>query len=313
MGNVELCPICTGPTKFLSFGVVAPWILVLWGSDPKKPFKTHLRHCVRCMLTFFSHRYSKQEVELIYQSYRESNWFKNRNSFEPWYRKSTNNAFMDHHKNIAERMEFTSNLITAAGIEISQINSFLDFGGDSGQFFPLDFKGEKFLFDIQTHAKNTTDGINRINSLDGLESSIDMVSNCYVLEHMSDINIGILELKKCLKTNGYLLMELPYDKFKVSRFHKTSLYESYLSIVYRSLILFKFLDFLTGIWRQFFNKIPFFGIVKQSEHINYFDNLAAVQLIQNHKLEIIHVSKPQRKSFVGIIKQGRFGVVARKT
>ena len=130
---------------------------------------------------------------------------------------------------------------------------------------------------------------------------------------MSDIHIGILELKKCLKTNGYLLVELPYDKFRVSRFHKTSLYESYLSIVYRSLILFKFLDFLTGVWRQFFNKIPFFGIVKQSEHINYFDDLALVKLIQNHKLEVLYVSKPQRKSFVGIIKQGRFGVVARKT
>ena len=60
---------------------------------------------------------------------------------------------MDNHKNIAERMEFTSDLINAAGIEISQINSFLDFGGDSGQFFPFDFKGEKFLFDIQSHAK----------------------------------------------------------------------------------------------------------------------------------------------------------------
>ena len=143
MTNVELCPICTGPTKFLCFGVVAPWILVLWGRDPKKPFKTHLRYCVCCMLTFFSYRYSKQEVELIYQNYREAIWFKNRNKFEPWYRKSTNNAFADNHKNIAERMEFTSGLITAAGIEISQINSFLDFGGDSGQFFPLNFKGEK--------------------------------------------------------------------------------------------------------------------------------------------------------------------------
>lgn len=109
---------------------------------------------------------------------------------------------------------------------------------------------------------------------------------------MSDINIEILELKKCLKTNGHLLVDPPYEKFWVSHFHKTSLYDSYLSILYKSLNLFKFLDFLTGVWRHFLNKIPFFGIVKQSEHINYLDYLAIVKLIQNHKLKFLHVSKP---------------------
>jgi hypothetical protein len=69
---------------------------------------------------------------------------------------------------------------------------------------------------------------------------------------------------------------------------------------------------VTGVYRQFFNKIPFFGVVKQSEHINYFDDLAIVKLIQDHNFEILYSSKPQRKSFVGIIKQGRFGIVAQK-
>jgi SAM-dependent methyltransferase len=312
MGSVLLCPICEGPTKLLSFGVVAPWILVLWGRDPKKLVSTQLRTCHICQLSFFSYRYSKQEVKQIYENYRESDWFRNRNFFEPWYRKGTNEAYVDNQKNIASRMKFTSSLITSAGINLAQISSFLDFGGDSGQFFPLDFRGKKILFDIQSHSQSMKDGVYRVSSLHDLAGSIDMVTNCYVLEHMSDINNGVIELKKCLKRNGFLLVELPYDRFKVSRFHRTSLYRTYLSVLYRSLILFRLIDFVTGVYRQFFNKIPFFGVVKQSEHINYFDDLAIVKLIQDHNFEILYSSKPQRKSFVGIIKQGRFGIVAQK-
>lgn len=295
----------------MGHGVVAPWVVFLLGFGSKSFIPTAYMSCEGCSINFFSYRYSEVELGAIYKDYRKDSWFNLRNSFEPWYRRTTNNAYIDENAstNIATRSSYTEGLLSLAGLDISDLGDYLDFGGDNGQFFPRGVKGRRILFDLQA---GMNDGVETITDIANLGSQVDVVSNCYVLEHISDIESNINQMKSCLVSGGHLLIELPFDIFRVSRFHKSFFYERYLRVVYRRRSLFIFLDFITGISRQFFNRIPSLGIVKQSEHINYF-NLESIEImLKDRGFTIKSSSKPERKSFVGFIKQGKFGLVAQK-
>jgi len=306
------CPICTVRSEFISHATVAPWISVLLNPTQPRMIETNLNKCHFCRINFFSYRYSKLELEQIYRNYRSSSWFELRHSWEPWYRKSTNNAYSDYksEKNLIQRKNYTEGLLSMAGLDVKNLGDYLDFGGDAGQFFPDGVKGRRILFDLQ---QRQISGVEVITNPKEIQRLVSIVSSCYVLEHTPDIDYSISEMSSCLEDNGHLLIELPYDIFKVSRFHKTSLYKRYLGFVYKYKILFIFCDFISGIFRQFFNRIPAFGVVKQSEHINYFVPESLITLLQDHGFQIKSTKSPKRKSFVGLIKQGRFGVVAIKS
>jgi SAM-dependent methyltransferase len=306
------CPICIARSEFISHAVVAPWISALLTPAKPKMIESQLYKCHSCQISFFSYRYSRSELELLYQNYRASAWFALRHSWEPWYRKSTNNAYSDNNseKNLIERENYTEELLSMSGLDIENLGDYLDFGGDAGQFFPNGVRGRRILFDLQQRQISGVEVITNPSEIQGL---VSIVSSCYVLEHTPEVNDSIREMKSCLKDNGHLLIELPYDIFNVSRFCKTDLYKRYLSFIYKFKTLFILSDFVSGIFRQFFNSIPPFGVVKQSEHINYFKLKSLTKLLEDHGFEIKSEKAPIRKSFVGLIKQGKFGVVAVKS
>jgi hypothetical protein len=303
------CPSCGKGSEFIAYGVVAPWILILWGRELKEPIRTTLEYCNSCKLKFFSYRYNSKEASDLYQDYRNEIWFHIRHSFEPWYGRGTNNAYIgpDAHDKIAVRRKFTEDLLLNSGIDIHNLGDYLDFGGDSGQFFPEGVKGRKILFDLQSPQ---LDGIETISSLSELQSKVKTVSNCYVLEHVSDINLNLREMGGCLEDEGYILIELPFDDFRTHSFHKTDSYLWYLDFIFAHKFLFIVMDFFSGLYRQFFNKIPLFGVIKQSEHINYFTPQALIKCVENNGFKVVYNTTPERKNYVGLIKQGRFGLVA---
>lgn len=304
------CPSCGNGSEFIGYGVIAPWILVLWGKELNAPIRTTLENCNSCNLKFFSYRYNSKEAIGLYRDYRNEIWYHIRHSFEPWYGRGTNNAYIgeDSHDKIAVRRKFTEDLLLHSGIDIHNLGDYLDFGGDSGQFFPKGVTGRKVLFDLQSPQ---IDGVETISSLNELKSKVKIVSNCYVLEHVSNINLNLREMGECLEKDGYLLIELPFDSFRTHSFHKTDLYRRYLDRIFAHKFLFITMDFFSGLYRQFFNKIPLFGIIKQSEHINYFTPQALIMSVEKSGFTVVYNTIPERKNYVGLIKQGRFGLVAR--
>jgi len=220
----------------------------------------------------------------------------------------TNDAYIgpEANKKIAYRKVFTESILSGAGLDLDNLGDYLDFGGDSGQFFPKGVSGRRILFDLRSAQ---IQNVETISNLSELVDKVDIVSNCYVLEHVSDINENLKEMRNCLRERGHLLIELPFDGFRVSRFHRSSIYRKYLSLIYRVKPLFISIDFFTGLYRQFFNRIPFFGIVKQSEHINYFTPIGLINLVENQGFFVKFATDPERRNFVGLIKQGRFGII----
>jgi hypothetical protein len=302
----SICPICEQPANFLAYAVVAPWISEL--GDAPNSFSTYQR-CENCDFNFFSHRYTDTELATIYADYRGGDFFRVRHSWEPWYNNSVNGAFTDDDSatdQITKRRDFMISALERVFPQGSRINGCVDFGGDYGQFFPDNAFEPKILIDL---SGKQVPGVVVHKSLDELQEPVDLIMNCNVIEHMTVVNEIINEMKNNISPNGYLYIELPLDRFKVRKFHRSETYRKYLKFLVRHRNMFILTDFLSGLFRQFFGYIPFFGIVKQSEHINYFSKKSIEQLIAKSEASIVYMSPPDFEYRVGHIKQGRISVI----
>jgi hypothetical protein len=169
---------------------------VIWrttGIKPNANKPISLAKCDSCNYYFSSVRFTDAEMQNLYQGYRDENYNKMRSECEPTY---TPSLYSEDYIN--NRKQFINNLINK---NVSGINSILDYGGDDGRYIP-DVK-EKYVYDL-----SGTTPINGIIQFDINDSKkFDLVMNCQVLEHVSDINNLITNIKNY--STKYLYIEVP--------------------------------------------------------------------------------------------------------
>jgi hypothetical protein len=188
------------------------------------------------------------------------------------------------------------------------INGCIDFGGDYGQFFPENSIGPKVLIDI---SEKPVTGVSVYKSLGEYPEHVDLIMNCNVIEHMTEIKTIVNEMTSKLTPKGFVYIELPLDRFRVKKFHATRFYLKYLEFLAGRRRLFTLMDFMSGVFRQFLGYIPIFGIVKQSEHINFFSANSTAKLIGLSQSTVVSMSQPDFGYKVGHIRQGRLNIICR--
>jgi hypothetical protein len=187
------------------------------------------------------------------------------------------NIFWTIPSNISSRQKRIDDALRQVKIDLSSVRSCLDYGGDEGQFIPQALPREsRFVLDISS-TEQAQDFV-RISVIDELPQKVELVMCCMVLEHVDDPKSMMSDLVTA--SSSYVYIEVPNDLIKSSNFHKTLYYKRYLQIISKSKWLFICLDFLSGLSRNFLGFIPWFGVVKQSEHINYFTNNSLERLIR---------------------------------
>jgi hypothetical protein len=299
------CPIChSNSSEYHS--IIAPWITEL-ANLPLTPSKYF--SCNNCSYSWFS-RFSDNLVHSLYSKYRSESYYAVRHSWEPWFSKNDNKAFdetssIKASNSVSGRKRDIEAIFDLSGLSLKQINGCLDFGGDSGQFIPNDIKGVKYVVDQQIASSYNVDSITYVSDIEVIEKkSLGLIMCCMVLEHVNDVNETIRDLVKLLSINGFLYIEVPMDSFRVSKFHQTWFYEKYLNFLSDHGYLFQLLDFATGVWRLSFKSIPFWGVLKQSEHINYF-NYPTIQALLE-KFGFISICKIENpKSRQGKLRFGK--------
>jgi hypothetical protein len=303
--NMMPCPICGSSAEFKAYAIVAPWISKLLAENS---LYSELFSCEKCTLGFYSYRYSEVEAEKLYSSYRTGRYFEVRHSWEPWYGSNENNLYVPevNQRNIDSRLNYLEKNLKLAGVKTFFVGC-VDFGGDLGQFFPKNVSGAKYLIDHSSTSLENRE-FTRINGLNDIRNTVELVMNCHVLEHMSILTEVLQEMANALTQTGVIYLEVPLDAFETSGFHKKKIYKNYLQIISKNKILFLILDLITGVTRQFFRKIPWFGIVKQSEHINYFNSRALTALCLNFEGKI-WISEEDYSHKVGKFQLGRISAV----
>jgi SAM-dependent methyltransferase len=257
--------------------VIAPFISTL--SDLPVGQETTLRCCDVCGLTFFDARYGGEELSSLYEHYRGEQYKEARRRWEPWYSRSVNDACSANSEHLNLRQSFMMKILKDADIG-PRLDCVVDFGGDEGQFFPSVPTGRRIVCDVSD--RELPGSIEHISTLDDLgDVRPDLVIVAHVLEHLPDPLEPLKEIRQVISDSGILYVEVPLDRFRVSQFHASHQYRSYLRKLVRHRVPFVASDFLTGVSRQFRSSIPRLGVIKQSEHINYC-NCSGLQRHSTH-------------------------------
>lgn len=169
---------------------------VIWRTSGQKPITNKsisLGHCEICNYRFSSARFTDDEIVNLYKGYRDKMYNQMRLECEPNY---VVDMYSDDYVN--NRKKFINDIIFN---NTDNIKSILDYGGDDGKYIP----------DVETRYVYDLSDVNPINGIKKYSTSenikFDLVMNCQVLEHVSDINRLITTLKSL--TNQYLYIEVP--------------------------------------------------------------------------------------------------------
>lgn len=298
-----------------AFATIAPWILELSGRESSDTFYFQ---CVECTYSWFS-RYDDEILNALYVQYRSINYYKVRHSWEPWYGKKENSAFSqlnhspDSHKNqTSERRKRINQLFSEAQIDLSLLSSCLDYGGDDGQFIPEQISGRKYVLDPSLTTSKNSASISFVSDVQQIpDRSLDLVMLCMVLEHLNEPRLVLKSACAKISSGKFLYIEVPQDFFEISKFHASDIYRRYLKFVESKKLLFILIDFLTGIHRLCFRRIPIWGILKQSEHINYFRVKTLHSLLGDEDFKIVAMTDDSF-SGQGRIRMGSIRLIAQR-
>jgi hypothetical protein len=305
LANERPCPICSVPSAVIAHGLIAPFIDDLTDSHSDG---TKLVRCDACDLVFYANEFSDKQLSAIYAEYRGEEYVKVRRRWEPWYRESINTAFDPGSEAVLERVEFMSAILNHANVPEFRIA--IDFGGDGGQFFPATCVGNRFVVDVSN--KPLLPGIERVTDVSALPNAPDLVLICHLLEHLNNPKQLLQEVRNTISGDGVLYVEVPLDRPRLHKWHSRLQYLSYLRALRKSRIALTTSDLATGIMRQMGRRVPRLGLVKQSEHINYFSPSSLIKLIEETGFDVVHVNSDPSAS-VGGLRLGKLGIAARPT
>jgi SAM-dependent methyltransferase len=300
----ESCPGCGRPAPLSAYGVIAPFVAELVGLPLEQ--KVGYRECGSCGLAFFDLRYSESQVETLYGGYRDAEYFRTRRSWEPWYQEDINNAFLPGSAPVEDRVRFASRVLALGGVA-SSLKCAVDFGGDQGQFFPRLPIRRRVV--VELSEKPLLPGIERVSNLDGLSERPDLILVTHVLEHLSEPRRLLSDIRRVLAPTGILYVEVPLDRPRVYAWHRTRAYAKWLKIVSGRRWSFIPLDFASGIAKQRGWTLPRLGVVKESEHINFFSSRSLRSLLESGGFKVVaELAEPHAR--MGKLRFGRLGMAA---
>jgi hypothetical protein len=262
--TVNSCPSCGGSNLETIPALMSQFVSYYIFS--KQPWTVDLLKCRACKMFFFSQRYEVNEISKLYSNYRGEAYCNARRSVEPWYTKSFNDD-LGGEKWMKKRKARIQEAVIER-IEARDLGTLLDYGGDRGQFMPDHLASKRVVYDLSGAAP--VEGVRAISSLADLKGDkVGAVLCCHVLEHCSDPDSVLEEIKNILK--GVLYVEVPVENWRMIKWmpYKASL--SWLRLVSRSgKFIQMVIEFYSLCFRKIFGFIPPLGCYVMSEHINSF-------------------------------------------
>ncbi len=299
------CPICHEKPALISFARIAPFITELVECGATK--ESALLECVDCKLSFFEYRYDEREMRLLYSGYRGGHYLSTRKKWEPWYLNSFNSVLDPGSLAVDNRVEFMTGVLNGGKINLPGLRNIVDYGGDAGQFFPRDFVGPKFLIEVSD--REVAQDVRRISTLAELPESPHLVMVAHLLEHLSDPVALVSEIRRYLPSDGCIYVEVPLDCPVVRDWNTTHTYKRLLNFYVKNRWLWITADFMTGLLRNFGWRVPRLGIVKQSEHINFYSEDSLRLLLSKAGFRIVYLTVDPQARLAGL-RLGRMGAIA---
>lgn len=262
----------------------------IWNNKREK--NIHLIWCKDCGFAYYSVLLTDEDAAKFYSGYRNDEFQKQRQKYEPWVTKRLL-AFSDDELEYKHRQNYLTGILKKH-INIDRIKEILDYGGDDGRFIPAIFSDKsKYIYDISNVVPNKN--IVKIEFDSKQKYDFDFIMCCHVLEHLSNPRVIIEKIKSLLSEEGVLYIELPMD----SPFYKIK--RDYLFYLFH----YNPIDLLSRVLLD--KNQPY----RMGEHINYFTVESIVILLKEFGFEILHSGTYSlRTKRIGIVKY--IGVLAKR-
>lgn len=206
--TVESCIVCGHDGVFHGRGRFVPFLQerMFLGREQD----TAMAFCPTCGTSYSSYRPSDEEIERLYDGYRNEEYVRQRQKYESSYTEEFNRS-LSGGDDCSERKNGLSAFLKN-NIDFGKISYVLDFGGDKGQFIPDDFSAAKrYVYDIS--GVETVDGVGRIQDPACLsEYHWDFIMCCHVMEHLPDVQEYFRSIVSCMEIGCYLYVEVPYER-----------------------------------------------------------------------------------------------------
>lgn len=289
-GGIQLykiigCPCCEGTDLYVKDAIIAPFIASFVLNQ--KPQLCELARCKHCNFQFFIERFSDEEAQKLYSTYRQEDYFLERNKYEFWYTRQVNESVGEDSE---IRRLIIDSFLRKSMIDFHSIKIILDYGGDRGQFFPLLFENaEKWLYDLSMN--DPIPGVNKTNQLvPGGTPLFQFIMMCHLLEHVSDPHQLIAFACQSLESGGYLYLEVPEEQFCLFSLPRR-INQTYLKFMLKHPSILQLIDVFSLFSRLKFGLVPPFGLVKLHEHINFFSRESFIHLLKKLNLQLINIQK----------------------
>ncbi|MBM3856398.1 MAG: class I SAM-dependent methyltransferase [Verrucomicrobia bacterium] len=163
----------------------------------------HSTFCSNCSFLFLDMRFSERELSSLYEGYREKEYTKLREHYEPGY-KNRNDILTGGVTYLPQIEEFLTPFLTFP------IKT-LDWGGDTGRNTP--FKTKNSLLHIyEINNKQPIQGAKVVDKKIILKTSYDLIVCSNVLEHVPYPSDLLLEIKEAMNPETILYLEVPFEE-----------------------------------------------------------------------------------------------------
>ena len=124
----------------------------------------------------------------------------------------------------------------------------------------------------------------------------------HVLEHIENARENVENASRVLKPGGLLYIEIPLDRpVSIGRLFSTSVYTKYTELLCKAPPLFLLADLLSLVARRFLGRPVPRAVIKQNEHINFFDGATIASVVETLGFELIQESVYKPSSGVPIL------------
>lgn len=258
MYRINNCPICNNTPNRIWHGEMASFMSIRALNKEYVPID--LLECGSCGLRFSDARLEPIEVAKLYDNYRGDSYFELRHKEEPWYTRSINNDLGHKYEIVKERTDRILTLLENYQPDILNFKV-LDFGGDQGHFLSPKLGGDLWVYDLS--GQPPLPGIKGCTNLGKLsDQSFDLVMMGHILEHAMSPLETLTEALGCLRTGGFLYVEVPFERPLISSGLHSSISIRPIHQVH---------DFISTLFRLLLGWLPPGGMLKVSEHVNFFD------------------------------------------
>ena len=195
-----------------------------------KQQNTRLIHCSNCGLYYSDYRPTEEEMNRLYNCYRDDTYVAQRKKYEPNYINEKFSIIEYCEERKSSVIKFISSFIN-----FDSIKNILEYGGDKGQYIPDKFpNAQKYVYDIS--GNQTISEVRSLKNLKNLKQiKWDFILCMHLLEHLSDPLETLHNLVELLDENSYLYIELPKQNYMhqysdieinehINFFHESTMY-----------------------------------------------------------------------------------------